>query len=436
MPDEPLPSTRADSAETVLAGRYRLGGLLGRGGMAEVYAATDELLHRPVAVKLFRADGLDGNERRRIDAEIHLLAGLRHPGLVTVFDAGVLARDAGTATPFLVMELIHGPTLRHRLADGALPRETVAHLGEELAATLAYVHAQGVVHRDVKPANILLDDEAHGPRSYTAKLTDFGIARLVEATRLTAVGMTIGTANYVSPEQATGKVTGAASDVYSLGLVLLECLTGQVAFPGAGVEAALARLARQPSVPSDLGADWTRLLVAMTDADPSGRPTADRVAQALAAIGAEGGPPSIAGAGGPAETDVPTVAAVRPADAGAPTVALTGLPGIGSSAPAVAGAADVAEPASATKVLGHDEAAADGTVQLRRRRTPRLSSRPRWLPAAVVAAAVLAVVLAVVLLSTARDGSSGSSSPTSPPSYPTVPGPIGTHLRQLEEAVG
>ena len=389
MADETCRSAGEPGAGAVLAERYRLGARIGRGGMADVYAAQDELLHRSVAVKVFYSDGPAANERQRVEAEIRTLAGLRHPGLVTVFDAGVLVRAADDAVPFLVMELIHGQTLRHRLADGPLAPDEAARLGAGLASTLAYVHAQGVVHRDVKPANILLDEDAtHDGGRYTAKLTDFGIARLVDSTRLTMIGMTIGTANYLSPEQATGQVTGPASDVYSLGLVLLECLTGQLAYPGIGVEAAMARLNYQPTIPTSLGPHWVQLLTAMTARDPGTRPTATTAAQTFKELADRADPGSSITDGSTAITQVVTDAE----DALRGTLLLPSHP-------------------------------------LPRRRIPRV----RW-PWVAVAGAVLALVLIVVLVNLGHGASSGTPVPA--PSYPSVSGPIGTHLRQLEGSVG
>ena len=266
------------STGSVLAGRYRLGERIGRGGMADVFRAEDELLHRPVAVKVFRLDTPAGQDRRRIDAEVRILAALRHPGLVTVFDAGAVDEPGGDTAPFLVMELIDGPTLGRRLADGPLTAELTGELGADLSTTLAYIHGNSVVHRDIKPANILLDTES---AAVCAKLTDFGIARLLDSTRITMHGMAIGTANYLSPEQATGDPAGPPADVYSLGLVLIECLTGHVAYPGSGIEAAVTRLHRPPTIPTAHGPEWTRLLTAMTALSPGDRPTAADVATTL-----------------------------------------------------------------------------------------------------------------------------------------------------------
>ena len=205
-------------------------------------------------------------------AEIRMLAGLSHTGLVTVFDAG---QDG--AASYLVMELVTGTTLRRQLDDGPLTVQETARLGAAVAGALAYVHSRGIVHRDVKPANILIAEDA------TAKLTDFGVAKLLDAARITTTGTTLGTPNYLSPEQASGGPITGASDVYSLGLVLLECLTGVVALPGHGVAAAVARLHRQPEIPVGLGPKWVDLLARMTARDPGARPDPAAIASGLTA---------------------------------------------------------------------------------------------------------------------------------------------------------
>lgn len=283
----------------LLAGRYRLTARIGRGGTADVFEARDELLHRAVAIKLFRVDSPAGADRRRVEAEARTLASLRNPGLVAVYDAGT-PDGADDGTPFLVMELVRGSSLLTRLADGPLSERQVALIGAEVATTLGYVHSLGIVHRDVKPANILLDEPAAGSSTVSAKLTDFGIARLLDSTRMTMEGMTIGTANYLSPEQAEAGPVGAASDLYSFGLVLIECLTGRLAFPGLGVEAALARLHRQPLVPSEFGPAWTELLTALTARDPGSRPTALQAAGRLRLLS---GQPADSGVAGIPESD-------------------------------------------------------------------------------------------------------------------------------------
>ncbi|MEU2062842.1 serine/threonine-protein kinase [Streptomyces sp. NPDC013455] len=259
----------------VVAGRYRLDDLLGRGGAADVYEGVDLQLRRPVAVKVFRPDGAADMEER-FDSEGRLLARLQHPGLITVYDCG---RDDGT--PYLVMELVRGTTLRRRITAAPLAPAEACRTGAALASALAHVHEAGVVHRDVKPANILLD-EAGLPH-----LTDFGISRLVGTTAQTVPGALVGTAAYMAPEQVLGRGAGPAADIYSLGLVLIESIKGELEYDGAPLEAAIARLHRPPVIPPDIPASLVRLLRAMTDADESRRPDARACARALAASASE-----------------------------------------------------------------------------------------------------------------------------------------------------
>lgn len=272
----------------MLDGRYRLDRVLGRGGMATVYQARDLLLGRDVAVKVFPPVHDDGDDLLRNRAEIRVLATLGHPGLVVLHDAGTVHGDDGSQQVYLVMELVAGPTLAERLRRGTLGAEQVALVGKDLAEALAVVHAREIVHRDIKPANVLLtapdalDDD--GPGGHAVKLADFGIARLAGATRLTLTGMTLGTMSYLSPEQAAGGALGPASDIYSLGLVLLECVTGEAAFTGTPAEVATVRLTSVPAVPTDLRPDLRDVLARMTRLAPDERPTAQEVAVALAPI--------------------------------------------------------------------------------------------------------------------------------------------------------
>ena len=258
----------------VIADRYELGDRIGAGGMADVHRATDRVLHRDVAVKLLRDTADEETDRLRFTAEARTLAQLSHRHLVMVLDAGTTADQ-----PFLVMELVEGTTLSQRAsaAGGSLPPAEVAGIGAQLAEAIAYAHAQGVIHRDVKPGNVLL-----GPGG--VKLADFGIARLVgDTVRHTRTGQAIGTAAYLAPEQVRGADLTPAADVYALGLVLLEVLTGERAYPGSATEAALARLHRPPHVPDTLPAPWPRLLTEMTAMEPGDRPGAGEVASRLRA---------------------------------------------------------------------------------------------------------------------------------------------------------
>ncbi|MEO5992926.1 MAG: serine/threonine-protein kinase [Arthrobacter sp.] len=258
---------------TLVGGRYLLAEMIGRGGMASVYSAKDTNLGRDVALKLFAPKSTDPEDIRRQEAEVQLLATLNHPGLVTLFDSGVDTRVPGEPRPFLTMELVDGQDLRARIRHSPLPLDEIAVIGAGLSDALAYVHSLGIIHRDIKPANIMLVPLRPG-EPLRPKLTDFGIARIMDGTRLTATGTMVGTAAYLSPEQARGADLGPASDIYSLGLVLLEAIKGDVEYPGNAVESAVARLHRAPAIPDSVPAAWARLIRAMTALDPQSRPTA------------------------------------------------------------------------------------------------------------------------------------------------------------------
>ncbi|MDM7856291.1 serine/threonine-protein kinase [Cellulomonas alba] len=275
-----------------LGGRYRVLEMLGRGGASTVYRAHDLMLGRDVAVKVLAPVPPETDELRRHEAEMRVLSSLRDPGLVTLFDAGTDPVDGGAhVRAYLVMELVAGETLARRLDGGALSAPWAARVGWALAGALAVVHARDVVHRDVKPGNVLLtsDDAFDGDAGRVAerspvKLADFGIARIAAATRLTMTGAIVGTATYLSPEQAMGGAIGPATDVYALGLVLLECLTGVAAFTGTVAEVAAARLSRDPEVPASADPALAALLRRMTARDPAARPTAGEVRDELAEL--------------------------------------------------------------------------------------------------------------------------------------------------------
>src|SRR5438067_10287682 len=204
-------------AETLIAGRYRLDELLGRGGMSEVWAATDLELGRRVALKLLAPH----EDNARFEREARAVAALGHPNVNQLYDYG-----ESDGRPFMVLEYLAGGSLEELLrANGALADADTQRIASEIAAGLAHAHGRGVVHRDLKPSNVLFDDEGR------AKLADFGIARMAagEGT-LTEAGTVLGTAAYISPEQAAGLPASAASDVYSFGVMLYRMLTGRLPF--------------------------------------------------------------------------------------------------------------------------------------------------------------------------------------------------------------
>ena len=265
--------------DAVLGGRYRLGSRLGLGGDAEVFQAVDRVLDRRVAVKIMLADGRDATRAVRFEEEARLTAVLSHPHLVPLFDAGI---EGGRR--FHVMRLIDGSTMARRIGQGAVGPAEVRGVGMALAGTLAHIHARGIVHRDVKPSNILLD--AGGG----VFLADFGIAQAADRPNPQDAGCVIGTAGYLSPEQLRGGTAGPAADVHALGMVLLEALTGHREYSGAALERAVGRLLRSPRIPDRLGARWCSALGAMTAADQADRPNAEQARELIAACGPDPGP--------------------------------------------------------------------------------------------------------------------------------------------------
>jgi len=265
----------------MLGGRYILSERVGAGGMGRVFRARDTVLGRDVAIKLFHTDHTGELEPSRRLSEARVLAAFDHPSLVTLYDARL---DGGDHV-YLVMEFVDGPSLQRRIEQDALEPAFVADLLVDLARGLAAVHATGVVHRDVKPSNVLLRPTRHSPYGFEAVLADFGVAHLVDAARLTTPGTVIGTAAYLAPEQVRGDPPQPASDIYALGLLTIEALTRLHPHSGGTLqETVLARLSRAPSVPPALGNEWTSLLTAMTALDPSDRPTAAAVADRATAL--------------------------------------------------------------------------------------------------------------------------------------------------------
>lgn len=394
----------------VVGGRYRLGEVIGRGGMSSVYSARDENLGRDVALKLFAPQAPDTDELKRQEAEIQLLATLNHPGLVTLFDAGIDNRIPDEPRPFLTMELVEGQDLRARIRHSRVPLEELAVIGAGIADALAYVHSLGVIHRDVKPANILLVQIRPG-EPLRPKLTDFGIARIADSTRLTATGTMVGTAAYLSPEQALGQPLSPASDIYSLGLVLLECIKGTVEYPGGAVESAVARLHRAPEIPEDLPSEWAGLIRSMTAIEPLERPSAADIETALRQ--ALVSPASTPGELAPETTRVLPAMPFHP-----PSItAEESVEEIReAAAPATGGAVD----SGAAPVI-QDPAAAHNLH-------PQTRTKRFWLMVVLGLVVVAAAVAAVIMTVSAQ--SSGDVVP-----YPTVTGVLGEHLQELQKSV-
>ncbi len=256
-----------------MAGRYLLGAEIGRGGMSVVYRGWDTVLQREVAVKMLRDLLLDPAAQRRFEAEGRILARLDHPGLVPVYDSGLL-----DDRPFLVFQLVDGETLSQRRRRGPMPVTETLAMAIELAGVLGHIHALGIAHRDVTPGNILIDAKNR------FRLADFGLARSADSSRHTAPGMTIGTAAYMSPEQVRGQDHGAPGDIYALGLIMIEALTGEVLYQGAPEATALARLVTPPASLVQLPGPIHHLVTAMTAQSPQHRPAAAEVLAQLRAL--------------------------------------------------------------------------------------------------------------------------------------------------------
>ncbi|HET6165309.1 MAG TPA: serine/threonine protein kinase [Marmoricola sp.] len=341
---------------TATTHRYNRRHRIATGGMGEVWLAHDEVLHRDVAVKYLKKEYADDEgSRTRFLQEARNAAALHHPGIAAVFDFG--ESEVEDELPFLVMEYVDGRPLSEVLAAGALDPEEARSLVEQAAVALAQAHAVGLVHRDVKPGNLLVGADG------TVKITDFGIARAADGTALTQTGQIVGTPSYLSPEQAEGHAATPESDVYALGVVLFECLAGHRPFTAdSPVALALAHVREPlPALPPDV---------------PS--PLAEVVERALAKRPEDRYPDAAAFAA--------ALAALRPED----TLVMT-------------------EPVPAAAAVP----IAPGIV--RRLRIPR----DRW-PVAVAAALVALFLLIVVVAALSPDGNGTKDAP-SPGSSPSTP---------------
>lgn len=373
----------------MLAGRYRLSGLLGRGGMGTVWRAHDEHLDREVAVKELRLpEDLDPVRREswtaRLDREARAAARLKHPGVITVHDR-VTDEDG---RPWIVMELVHGPSLDDLVkAEGPLPPERVARIGLQVLDALRAVHGMGITHRDIKPANVLLEGER-------VVLTDFGIAALEGDVTLTRSGALLGTPVFMAPEQVHGLAATAESDLWSLGATLFTAVEGRPPFAGSGAVAVFVAVATEEPAPAVLAGPLAPVLAGLLRKDPAERLTAEAAHRLLRALADAPAPPPPS-----------------------PTLAFTGTGGSG-------GAGEVGEGGPGARPEAESGAAARNAGNARR------PGRP-----GVVAVLALALVLVGVLAwapwresghdgladspgagSSARSGPSASPSPSPPAS--------------------
>src|ERR671935_1587880 len=272
----------------VVTGRYVLEELVRAGGMSSVFKARDTLLERRVALKILHPHFTDDEQYvERFRREARAVASLSHPNIVTILDRG---EDEGRQ--FLVFELVEGRTLKEVLdEEGWLPVRRALEIAIQVARGLAFAHEHGLVHRDVKPQNVILNGDGR------AKVTDFGIARSLDVQGVTQSGAVLGTSNYIAPEQASGQPVDRTTDVYSLGVVLFELLTGEVPFPGESfVAVAMQHVSEAPpsvlEVRPDVPVRVARAVDRSLEKDPVERfPTMDAFAAELQACLAELGSP-------------------------------------------------------------------------------------------------------------------------------------------------
>jgi serine/threonine protein kinase len=376
---------------TVISGRYQLGDRLGSGGMSTVYKAVDRVLERTVAVKVL-AEHLSDDEKfvARFRREALAVAKLIHPNIVQVYDTGV---DDGRH--YIVMEYVEGRSGAQLLQTrGRLGPEAAVEIGVQSCAGLEYAHRQGIIHRDVKPGNLMVIGGPAGRRAapptqdpptgeMTVKLTDFGIARAAEQTRLTQVGSVVGTAAYLAPEQARGEEATPASDVYALGVVIYQLLTGRLPWEGTSLaELAIRRENERPLAPSSYDSEVPETLstavLRSLEGDPQLRYTTARELAAALRAGLTG-----------TEPPLPDSEAATRAMTGTPTESTRRLP-VDEPATAPTRHAPAPRPAPRARPAPPAPAAA-----------PKRKSRlPRILGMLLVIAILAAIIAAIVLVTT------------------------------------
>ncbi|MGZ4592376.1 MAG: protein kinase domain-containing protein [Actinomycetes bacterium] len=396
-------------ADVLLGGRYKLTSRIAAGGMGEVWAATDEVLGRNVAIKILRREYADDPTfLERFRAEARHTAALSHAGIAAVFDysngAPSSADGAGHA-PYLVMERIDGEPLSRTIArEGALGQQRSFDIVAQAALALQTAHDHGVIHRDVKPGNILVTPDG------TVKITDFGISRATNSVPLTQTGTIMGTAYYISPEQASGQSVTPASDIYSLGVVAYECLSGRRPFAGdTPVSVALAQVREEPpALGLDVSPEVSDLVMRMLAKDPEQRPAsagelaeqARRLSRSAAAAA-----PVAATAALPAFDDPEATQALGPRSGGGP--ASLGADGAERETPPRGSGA------AAGSRLGTDT---DPGFQL-----PAPQRTPHWLPyAAGLAVGALALLLVVRACTNDATTPTAATAPTTASSQPSA----------------
>lgn len=399
-------SSDVRSPMTTICDRYELREVVGRGGMGEVWAALDTRLHRDVAVKMLNTQmASEPGVRARFDTEARSAARLNHPNVVSVFDTG-----EHEGVPFLVMELLPGRTLADEMRSGPIEPERALQVGVQVLAAVGASHAAGILHRDIKPGNILITADG------TAKVSDFGIAKSTEGLNVTSVGMVVGTASYLAPERVAGQPATVQSDLYAVGVVLYEALSGRRAFEGDTPIAMMRAIESGTPAPlSDisigLDAGLAGAVERAMDKDPARR--FETAAEMAAALRAED--------------------RAEVVDQGAATVATAALSSTRVlPVPAMAETTEVATPRPtpdpSPRVDPTDARSAGGRVEWVRKRA-----------AVLVAAATVALFVLILMIGLNSDQSPSTPDPTTPvagaPSAGALPADLERSISRLEEAV-